>query len=134
MDLIKQAREMGKAIQASEEYANLKKAQDVNDNDAGLQDLIGQFNLKRLELNNLLADDNKDQEKVNKANADLRQLYQDVMNNPNMVAYNEARNAMDMLMNQVTTILSMCVNGEDPDTCDPAPSCTGSCATCGGCH
>ena len=134
MDLIKQAREMGKAIQASEEYAKLQAAQALNDNDEGLQDLIGRFNLKRMELNNLLAADEKDEEKVNKANADLRQLYQDVMNNPNMVAYNEARNAMDALMNQVTSILSMCVNGEDPDTCEPASGCTGSCSTCGGCH
>ena len=29
MDLIKQAREMGKMIQASEEYAKLKKAQEA---------------------------------------------------------------------------------------------------------
>ena len=51
-----------------------------------------------------------------------------------MAAYNEAKNGMDMLMNQINAILVMSVNGEDPETCDPAPSCTGSCSTCGGCH
>ena len=134
MNLIKQAREMGKAIQASEEYAKLRKAQEANDNDAELQDLIGKFNLKRMELNNLLAKDEKDEEKLGKMNAELRELYQQVMSNVHMTEYNDAKNAMDMLMNQVNAILVMSVNGEDPDTCDPTPSCTGSCSTCGGCH
>ncbi|MCI8501517.1 MAG: YlbF family regulator [Oscillospiraceae bacterium] len=134
MDLIKQAREMGKAIQASEEYAKLKKAQEANDNDEELQDLIGKFNLKRMELNNLLAKDEKDEEKLGKMNQELRDLYQNVMGNVHMAEYNEAKNAMDMLMNQVNAILVLSVNGEDPETCDPAPSCSGSCSTCGGCH
>ena len=133
MDLIKLAREMGKAIQESEEYAKLRAAQEANDNDEVLQDLIGRFNLKRMELNNLLANDEKDEEKLNKANLELRGLYQDVMKNENMVAYNEAKNSMDAVMNQINAVLVMSVNGEDPETCDPTPSCTGSCATCGGC-
>ena len=41
---------------------------------------------------------------------------------------------MEICVDWINTILVMCVNGEDPDTCDPAPSCTGSCSTCGGCH
>ena len=134
MNLIKQAREMGKMIQASEEYKRLQAAKEKNDNDAELQDLIGQFNLKRMELNNQLAKSDKDDEKLEKLNHEMRDLYQEVMTNQNMAEYEQAKNEMDMLMNQVNTILVMCVNGEDPDTCDPAPSCTGSCSTCGGCH
>ncbi len=134
MDLIKQAREMGKMIQASEEYKRLQAAKEKNDNDTELQDLIGQFNLKRMELNNQLAKSDKDDEKLEKLNHEMRDLYQKVMTNQNMAEYEQAKNEMDMLMNQVNTILVMCVNGEDPDTCDPAPSCTGSCSTCGGCH
>ena len=134
MNLIKQALEMGKMIQASEEYKRLQAAKEKNDNDAELQDLIGQFNLKRMELNNQLAKSDKDDEKLEKLNHEMRDLYQKVMTNQNMAEYEQAKNEMDMLMNQVNTILVMCVNGEDPDTCDPAPSCTGSCSTCGGCH
>ena len=134
MDLIKQAREMGKMIQASEEYKRLQAAKEKNDNDTELQDLIGQFNLNRMDLNNQLAKSDKDDEKLEKLNHEMRDLYQKVMTNQNMAEYEQAKNEMDMLMNQVNTILVMCVNGEDPDTCDPAPSCTGSCSTCGGCH
>ena len=134
MDLIKQAREMGKLIQASEEYKRLDAAKKANDADSELQDTIGKFNLKRMELNNQLAKDEKDEDKLGTLNNELRDLYQKVMTNPNMSAYEEAKKAVDMIMNQINAILVMSVNGEDPETCDPAPSCTGSCSTCGGCH
>ena len=64
---------------------------------------------------------------------ELKKIYGEVMSNEHMAAFNTAKQAMDAMMNEVTTILIMCVNGEDPDTCNPH-SCGGSCATCGGCH
>ena len=42
---------------------------------------------------------------------------------------------IDEMMNYIVEILTLCVNGEDPDTCEPEEhSCSGSCSTCGGCH
>ena len=42
---------------------------------------------------------------------------------------------MDAMMREVDLILTMCANGEDPDTCHPdLSSCTGNCSSCGGCH
>ena len=38
------------------------------------------------------------------------------------------------MLNEINTLISMCVDGEDPETCDISSSCTGSCSTCGGCH
>lgn len=134
MDLIKQAREMGKMLQASEEYKRLEAAKAANDKDSDLQDKIGKFNLTRMELNNQLAKAEKDEEKLETLNTELRALYQQVMGNTHMTEYEEAKNAVDMIMNQINAVLAMSANGEDPETCDPAPSCTGSCSTCGGCH
>ncbi len=135
MGLMELAREMGKKIQASEEYKNLYEAKEKNDNDEVLQDAIGKFNLKKIELNTAMASDQKDKEKIETINQELRTLYADIMKNENMAAFTNAKNAMDKMMNQVTNILMLCVNGEDPETCDPnPPSCGGSCSTCGGCH
>jgi hypothetical protein len=54
------------------------------------------------------------------------------MMNPNMQAYEKARQDIDELMNYLTGILAMCVNGDDPETCDPkAHQCGGDCS---GCH
>ena len=43
---------------------------------------------------------------------------------------------LDDMMNYLIGILSQCVNGADPATCEPVSAdgeCTGSCSTCGGC-
>ena len=129
-EILKMAREMGKKIQAGSEYARLTAAKEANDNDKELQDLIGKFNMKRIELNTALSKEQKDNDRLNALNEELKALYQDVMSNKNMAEYNEAKNAMDTMMNQVSAILLMSVNGEDPETCDPAPSCGGSCSSC----
>ena len=50
-----------------------------------------------------------------------------------MAISNDAKNEFDALLQQMTGILSLCAEGEDPATCD-ASSCGGNCASCGGCH
>ena len=135
MDLIQMAREMGKVLQASEEYKNYEAARKANDEDQALQDGIGRFNLRRMEMSQEMQKENKDEKKLQALNEELQQIYTEVMGNPNMMAYNIAKQDLDELMQKVNAILSMCVNGEDPDTCEiPEHGCTGSCESCGGCH
>ena len=66
----------------------------------------------------------------------IRELYDEIMAMPKMIAFNEAKEVMDKLLGSVNYIISMAANGEDPMTCpEEAPhSCSGSCASCGGCH
>ena len=56
------------------------------------------------------------------------------MANPAMVEYNTAKAMLDQMVNEINTIISKCLDGEDPATCEVSDGCTGSCATCGGCH
>ncbi len=51
MDTITLARELGRAIQQEESYINLKNVQAQADADAELQKLIGEFNTKRMGIN-----------------------------------------------------------------------------------
>ena len=134
MDIIEMTRELGKAIQQDDRYLNMQLAAQNCEDDAQLQDLIGDFNLKRLAINNETSGDNTDEEKLRQLNDEMRRLYAQIMKNPNMTAYNMAREAMDALMQRVTAIITKSVEGEDPATADYEESCTGSCATCGGCH
>ena len=138
MELIQMAREMGKEIQKSEVYKRLVEAKEKNDNDAELQDLIGRFNLKRLTINNQINDNQKhDEDEMRRLDSELKEIYHEILANENMAAYNDAKNAMDDLMNQISTILMYSVNGEDPQTCpsrQETAGCSGSCASCSGCH
>lgn len=135
MTIIESAREMGKVIQQSDEYKALIAARDASDNDKELQQQISQFNLVRMNLEMETQKDAPDQAKVNSLNEELMGIYNAVMENPNMAAFNEAKDAIDHIMNDATTILAAAVNGEDPETFNPHEhnhSCGGSCSECGG--
>lgn len=134
MDIITMARELGKAIQADERYLALQVAKQNSDDDAALQELIGEFNLKRLALSNEANKEDRDEDKLQKLNLELREVYTRVMENDNMAAYNVAREEMDALLRRVNAIINQSAEGEDPETTDYAESCGGNCASCGGCH
>lgn len=134
MTIIEMTRELGKMIQADERYLNYQKAKENNDNDSELQELIGNFNLKRIQLNTEMSKEDKDDEKIKQLDGDIKEIYHKVMSNENMVAFNEAKTAMDRMLDQINNIITFSANGEDPETCAAESSCSGSCASCGGCH
>lgn len=134
MDLIALARQMGHAIQEEKAYKDLRTAQTAADNDKELQDLIGEFNLKRMAINNEACKEERDEEKLRSLNEEMRASYTKIMQNENMIAYNDAKTALDTVMQRVMAIITQSAEGEDPDTTDFSPSCTHDCSTCGGCH
>lgn len=134
MDLIALTRQLGHAIQEEKAYKDLRTAQTAADNDKELQDLIGEFNLKRMAINNEACKEERDEEKLRSLNEEMRASYTKIMQNENMIAYNDAKTALDTLMQRVMAIITQSAEGEDPDTTDFSPSCTHDCSTCGGCH
>lgn len=136
MDIIKQTRELGKAIQQTEAYITYAACKQKNDEDEGLQKLIGDFNLLRMSLSNEISkpEEQKDKDKIQELNSQLNDCYSNIMQNENMAAFNNAKEAIDNMMNQITMILGLTIEGQDPETCEIEHNCTGSCASCGGCH
>ncbi len=134
MDVIGVTRQLGKAIQSDERFVRYARARLNNDSDTDLQNAIGQFNIKRMELEKAVSDENKDEVLVKKLNEELREIYGEVMANPAMVEYNTAKAMLDQMVGEINTIISKCLDGEDPETCEVTDACTGSCSTCGGCH
>lgn len=135
MDIITKARELGKAIQQEESYIMLAEAQKKADADALLQELIGDFNLKRMAINNEASKSDRDQDKLTKLNNEMREVYSKIMSNENMVAYNDAKEKFDVIATRVLAIIQQSAEGADPETADyTQSSCSGSCASCGGCH
>lgn len=134
MDVIEQVRNLGKAIQQDERFIRYTKARLENDNNTELQAAIGKFNITRMELDRELNADNKDDEKVKELNENLRAVYSEIMASPAMVEYNTAKAELDSMVNEINTVISKCLDGEDPETCETTSGCSGSCSTCGGCH
>lgn len=136
MNIIDLARNFGKEIQKTEEYLELMRAKKENDNDKELNDLIGQFNLLKFDIQRLLSDKEDQQEKINEKNAELSKIYEKIMKNKNMIAFNKVSNNMNTIMNKVNSILMATVNGEDPLTFSEFNNleCSGGCSGCSGCY
>lgn len=135
MDVIEATRALGKAIQADERYKAYVEAKEANDKDEALQQLIGEFNLKRqnMQLEMSKEPEQQDKEKLQTMNKELQECYEKVMSNPNMANFAIVKSAVDQLLQEVNGIIALCCEGEDPDTCKPH-SCGSDCSTCGGCH
>lgn len=135
MDIIRMAKDLGRAIQEDDRYLAMKLAMEANDSDEALQAQIGEFNLKRMSLNQEVQKEKRDQEKLNTLDKEIKELYAAIMGNPKMVVFNAAKQEVDSLMELINRILVMSVNGEDPEYAEiEQSSCTGSCEGCSGCH
>ena len=136
MDVIEITRQLGEAIQQDDRYIAFMEAKRANEEDMELNAMIGKLNLVQMAYQNESYKDEPDEKKLEEMDKEFRQLYGDIMLNENMKRYEERKQTVDDMMNYLIGILSQCVNGADPATCEPAPAegeCTGSCSTCGGC-
>lgn len=135
MDVISKARELGAAIQQDERYLAFAAAKQANDEDMKLNELIGKLNLIQMSYQNESEKETKDEGRLESLDAEFRNIYGEIMLNESMQAFEEKKQAVDEMMNYIINLLTLCVNGDDPTTCEPAQSgdCTGNCASCGGC-
>lgn len=135
MDIIAKARELGAAIQQDERYFAYQKAQKVNEGDAQLNELMQRVQMVHMSYQHEASKEDKNEQKLDAYDREFNQLYTQVMANPNMQTYEKARQEVDALMRYITEILTLCVRGEDPATCEPQPhECGDGCESCGGCN
>ena len=135
MDIIELTRQIGRELQKSQEYLHYQVTMQAADEDTDLQGMIGEFNLKKLAINNEAQKPDRDLDKLQKLNEEMRAIYGDIMQNEKMAAFNESKKELDNLVKRVQTIITLCAEGEDPETADYDPSsCAGDCSSCGGCH
>lgn len=135
MTVLEAVRNLGEAIQSDERFLRYAKARLANDGNAELQELIGKFNMTRMNLDEVMTDENRDEEKVQSLNEELRKVYLDIMSKDGMTEYNAAKVDLDGMLGDINSVIMQCVDGADPKTVEPEiHSCTGSCESCGGCH
>ncbi len=137
MDIIKLTRELGAAIQQDERYLAFTKAREENEKDTELNDLMGQIQMVQMNYQLEASKEEPDSAKMQAFEEEFNTLYTKFMANGKMQAYDAARTEVDEMMNYIMQILSLCVNGADPATCEPEKhdhECGGSCSSCSGCH
>ncbi len=129
MNTIELARALGHAIQNEECYKAVVAAGDAVDADKELVALIESFGTKRDTIN-----DTTDEAALEKINSELEALYTQIMENPKMRAFEEAKHEFSHLMERVMAIVTKSADGENPDTAEP-DECHGNCCSChSDCH
>ncbi len=136
-DAISMFKQAALSLQKEEAYLNYVKAKKENDTDETLQQLIGDFNIARISLNEELtkSSDKKDEEKIRELNKHVSDLYANIMTSESMNAYNTAKKELDDMINYIYAIVNTATNGDDPNSVTGAPQegCAGSCSSCSGC-
>ncbi|MEA5134910.1 MAG: YlbF family regulator [Candidatus Fimivivens sp.] len=136
MDIIKMARELGKAIQQDELYKKMSEASAATEKSPELQSKINEFSELRVKLNQevMKSEGEKNEDLIAELDSKLRTLYQSVTEDPTMMAYNSAKAQLEGTLNFISQIITGSANGQDPDSIEQQTSCSGSCGSCGGCH
>ncbi len=136
MDVIAKARELGAMLQQDERYVKLMEAQKLNEEDEALNELIARIQLVQMSFQHEAAKEDKNEQKLEAYDKEFGEIYTQIMANPNMQAYEAARQEIDALMQYINQIFALCLQGEDPATCEPqqAHDCGGECSSCSGCH
>lgn len=137
MDVIAKARELGALLQQDERYTAFVAAQKASEEDTELNELLARIQLIQMSFQHEAQKEDKNEQKLEAYDKEFGEIYTKIMANPNMQAYQAARTEIDSLMNYINGIFALCLQGEDPATCEPQQEqheCGGECSSCSGCH
>jgi len=131
--VFEKTRELGDALMQSEEYLAMKAAEDTAMANAEAAELMSRYLEHKTQLEETLHSGNPDPEVISAHGAAMEDIQRRFQNVPDIAAMNAARENFDSLINQVNQVLRFIITGE-MDNPDEQGGCTGSCATCPGCH
>lgn len=135
MDVIELTRQLGTAIQADDRYKKFVAAKEASDKNPEVAALMDKIDKLRTQYQAEATKESPDENLLGSLDKQFQDVYQSLMSNSNMKDYEAARQEIDAMMNYLMQILYLCVNGEDPKTCEPQQDhgCSGECSCCSGC-
>ena len=85
MDCIDLFKRAAMALQTDRRYLALDQARKMNDSDEELQNMIGEFNLARMDLNNEIGKPERNDARIAELNEKVNTLYGQIMSDEGMV-------------------------------------------------
>ena len=90
---------------------------------------IVEFNLLKMAVMNEMEKEDKDEERYERLQNEMREAYKTAMANPLMKEFTDAKESFENSVNNVYSVITYQITG-NPGTCDKS-----HCASCGGgCH
>ena len=129
-EVMGKTRELGLAILNSSIYQEMKAAEDKAMGNAQAAAVMGEYLEHRTALEELMQQNKPDADKMSEESRAMEDMQDQLNQIPDIVEMGEKRAAFTEMINQVNALLKTIITGEAPEE----GGCTGSCATCGGCH
>lgn len=129
--VFEKTRELGQALLECEAYLRMKEAEDKAMQNEQAAAAMGEYLEKRTELQAMVQGENPDPVAMKRLSDEMDEAQQRLQMMDDIVALNDARNEFNSLIGQINQVLQFIVTGNMEE---PAGGCTGSCATCAGCH
>ena len=104
MEILTLARELGHAVQQSEEYIDFRIKEQNVECDAELQKEIEEFNLKKVSINHEISKENVNQEKIDKLNNEISELYSKIMENETMQKFNDSKQKFESVLRKSVSL------------------------------
>ena len=128
--VFEKTRELGQALLESEAYQRMKEAEDKAMRNEAAAAAMGEFLEKRTELQALMQGENPDPGALKRVSDEMDAAQERLQMMDDIAALTDARNEFNSLIGQINQVLQFIVTG----TMAEDNGCTGSCATCKGCH
>ena len=127
MEVMELAAELGKLIKKDPRVVEMTRAEEAYEKDTKLQGAIQEYNTQSEALSAEYKKPVQDNEFIKIIENRIHDLYNEIMSNPNMLAYTKAQDAVNEFMNEVNGEITYQITGERP--------CAHDCSCCeGGCH
>ena len=131
MDAVFQkTRELGQALMESEAYLKMKAAEDKAMQNEEAARAMGEYLEKRQALQRMMQSENPDPGALKRISDEMDEAQERLQMMDDIVALTDARNEFNALIGQINQVLQFIVTGE----MQQPSGCSGSCASCSGCH
>ena len=124
MEVMELAALLGQKIKEDPRVVEMTKAQEAYEADAELQKQIMEYNAQSQALSMEYKKEIPDNELIGMIEKRIHTLYEVIMGNEKMVAFNKAQDVVNAFMAEVNGEITYQITGERP--------CTHDCSTCGG--
>lgn len=132
MDMIfEKTRELGEALLQSEVYQNMRAAEEKAMQNAEGAELMAQYLEKRSHIQEAMEEENPDPIMMKRLSDEMDEIQQRLQMVDDIANLTAARAEFNSVIGQINQVLQFIVTGR---MTEDGGDCTGSCATCGGCH
>ncbi|MBQ3077813.1 MAG: YlbF family regulator [Clostridia bacterium] len=116
---------LGEAIEQDPRRVAWMAAKEAQEQDEALQAQLEQFNTVRDKLMAANMEDPTNEALHKDLGAQMKEVYETIMQNPKMTAFLEAQEALTEMVNEINNRIQFFLTGQEPVACD------GNCASCG---